>query len=112
MAFRKKDDDQGDNFTPRPKVQGNWKCSECGTEITELPFEPTGDRPIYCSDCWKKQRDARPKRDFTPRPKVQGNWKCSECGTEITELPFTPKEDQPIFCFDCWKKQRDAKFQK
>lgn len=59
MAFRKKDDDQGDNFTPRPKVQGKWKCSECGTEITELPFEPKEGQPIFCFDCWKKQRDAK-----------------------------------------------------
>ncbi|MFH1820618.1 MAG: CxxC-x17-CxxC domain-containing protein, partial [Candidatus Nealsonbacteria bacterium] len=29
-------------------IQGNWKCSDCGNEITELPFEPSGDRPIYC----------------------------------------------------------------
>ncbi|OGZ66717.1 MAG: hypothetical protein A3C50_02345 [Candidatus Staskawiczbacteria bacterium RIFCSPHIGHO2_02_FULL_43_16] len=50
----------GGNFTPRPKVQGNWKCSDCGKEITELPFEPAPDRPIYCLDCWKKNRP--PKR--------------------------------------------------
>ena len=28
-------------------------CAECGKE-TEVPFEPRGDRPVYCSDCYRK----------------------------------------------------------
>ncbi|MDI6602595.1 MAG: hypothetical protein QME57_00550 [Patescibacteria group bacterium] len=43
-------------------VKGNWKCAECGAEITELPFEPAADRPIYCRDCWAKRRANRPRR--------------------------------------------------
>ena len=30
-------------------------CSECGVDTT-VPFRPRGDRPIYCSDCFSKQR--------------------------------------------------------
>ena len=30
-------------------------CAECGKE-TEVPFEPRGDRPVYCSDCYQKVR--------------------------------------------------------
>ncbi len=30
-------------------------CSNCGVE-TEVPFQPRGDRPVYCSDCFSKQR--------------------------------------------------------
>lgn len=44
------------NFAPRPMIQGNWQCSECGAQITELPFEPSGDRPLYCRDCHRKRR--------------------------------------------------------
>jgi len=33
-------------------------CAECGKE-TEVPFEPRGDRPVYCSDCYRKIRSAR-----------------------------------------------------
>lgn len=93
-------------FTKRPMVQGNWKCSECGATITELPFAPSGDRPISCRDCWKKNK---PQKNFGDRPQrqmVQGNWKCSDCGTEITEMPFAPSDDRPIYCKDCWKKNR------
>jgi CxxC-x17-CxxC domain-containing protein len=31
-------------------------CAECGKE-TEVPFEPRGDRPVYCSDCFRKVRN-------------------------------------------------------
>ena len=30
-------------------------CAECGKDAT-VPFLPRGDRPVYCSDCFNKQR--------------------------------------------------------
>jgi len=30
-------------------------CSECGQEA-KVPFQPRGDRPVYCSDCFSRQR--------------------------------------------------------
>lgn len=30
-------------------------CAECGKDAT-VPFLPRGDRPVYCSDCFSKQR--------------------------------------------------------
>jgi CxxC-x17-CxxC domain-containing protein len=33
-------------------------CAECGKD-TEVPFEPRGDRPVYCSDCYRKVRPNR-----------------------------------------------------
>jgi CxxC-x17-CxxC domain-containing protein len=33
-------------------------CAECGT-TTEVPFEPRGDRPVYCRDCFSKRAPAR-----------------------------------------------------
>ena len=29
-------------------------CAECGKD-TEVPFLPTGVRPVYCSDCFSRQ---------------------------------------------------------
>ena len=108
MAFN----DQGRDFTPRKMVQGNWKCADCGAEITELPFEPAQDRPVHCKDCWRKKRSTfdGQGRDFTPRKMVQGNWKCADCGAEITELPFEPAQDRPVHCKDCWRKKRAERF--
>lgn len=54
-------------------------CSSCGKDC-DLPFKPTGDRPVYCRECFAKNgggerkesfnrdnRDTRGGRDF-PRP--------------------------------------------
>lgn len=30
-------------------------CAQCG-KATQVPFEPRGDRPVYCSDCFATQR--------------------------------------------------------
>tara|TARA_Y100000310_G_C20680361_1_gene815571 strand:- start:2893 stop:3135 length:243 start_codon:yes stop_codon:yes gene_type:complete len=30
-------------------------CAECGNEC-EVPFKPTEGRPVYCKDCFRKQR--------------------------------------------------------
>jgi CxxC-x17-CxxC domain-containing protein len=33
-------------------------CAGCGKEC-EVPFQPRGDRPVYCSDCFAKMRTER-----------------------------------------------------
>jgi len=33
-------------------------CADCGKEC-EVPFKPTGDRPVYCTECWAKNRPPR-----------------------------------------------------
>ncbi len=30
-------------------------CAECGAD-TKVPFRPSGDRPVYCSDCFRKRQ--------------------------------------------------------
>lgn len=30
-------------------------CAACGAE-TQVPFRPSGDRPVYCSDCFANNR--------------------------------------------------------
>lgn len=32
-------------------------CAECGG-IARLPFRPREERPVYCSDCFAKMKDA------------------------------------------------------
>ncbi len=52
-----KDNNARGGLPPRQMFQGDWKCAECGTAITELPFEPSPDQPIRCRDCWMKQKE-------------------------------------------------------
>jgi CxxC-x17-CxxC domain-containing protein len=33
-------------------------CSQCGKE-TQVPFQPRGDKPVYCSDCFETVRGGR-----------------------------------------------------
>ncbi|EKD49389.1 MAG: hypothetical protein ACD_63C00161G0001 [uncultured bacterium] len=98
------------NSGDRTMHKGNWTCSECGAEITELPFEPDGDRPIFCRECHQKKRDEhRGGGGGGQRRTFQGNWKCAECGTEITELPFEPRDEQSILCKECYMKQKNGR---
>jgi CxxC-x17-CxxC domain-containing protein len=30
-------------------------CAECGQD-TQVPFEPRGDKPVYCSSCFETRR--------------------------------------------------------
>jgi len=30
-------------------------CARCGKQ-TEVPFQPRGDKPVYCSDCYAQER--------------------------------------------------------
>ena len=39
------------------------KCAECGADITELPFQPSGDKPVYCREC-NRNRQRNFKRRF------------------------------------------------
>jgi len=45
-------------YGSRPRQMFPVVCAECGKE-TEVPFEPRGDSPVYCSDCYRKVRPNR-----------------------------------------------------
>jgi len=36
-------------------------CDECGKDC-EVPFKPSGDKPIYCSSCFEKKEGGGPRR--------------------------------------------------
>jgi CxxC-x17-CxxC domain-containing protein len=36
-------------------------CATCGQE-TQVPFQPRGDRPVYCPDCYQEHRRDRQSR--------------------------------------------------
>ncbi|HEX4921002.1 DNA-directed RNA polymerase [Candidatus Bathyarchaeota archaeon] len=38
-----------------PRTMHKVVCSDCGKE-TEVPFQPTEGRPVYCRDCYQKHR--------------------------------------------------------
>lgn len=90
----------------------NETCADCGSAITQLPFQPSGDKPIYCSNCLRNRRNDRmggsnagPRR---PRQMFDVDLKCATCGAQITQLPFQPSGDRPVYCMDCNRNRRNA----
>jgi len=55
---------EGEGGFQRKMYQGNWKCAECGKEITELPFEPDASRldQLRCRDCHRSRMSERRNR--------------------------------------------------
>lgn len=39
-----------------PRQMHEITCSNCGKNDS-VPFQPRGDRPVLCGDCFRKQRD-------------------------------------------------------
>ncbi len=48
----------GGGYASRPvKVLFDTVCAECG-QATQVPFQPRGDRPVYCRSCFDRRRAA------------------------------------------------------
>jgi CxxC-x17-CxxC domain-containing protein len=44
-------------FDRAPREMFSATCSSCGREA-QVPFRPTGAKPVYCSDCFRTQRQS------------------------------------------------------
>ena len=44
----------GGGYQREERVMHDAVCAECGKN-TQVPFVPTGSRPVYCSDCFRQQ---------------------------------------------------------
>ena len=47
--------DKRKNAGREPKEMFTATCANCGGEA-KLPFQPTSDRPVYCSECFAKKK--------------------------------------------------------
>ena len=45
----------GGGYNAGPREMHTITCSQCGKE-DQVPFQPRGDKPVYCSDCFSQQR--------------------------------------------------------
>jgi len=87
---------QGDG--PRERAYTRVVCADCNKEC-EVPFKPSGDRPVYCKECFSKRkkgnvfnanRDTRPEeRDF-PRGRRFDK-------TRLEERQRPAKKKKPFF---------------
>lgn len=50
------------NKDRRPTTMHQATCDECGRSC-QVPFRPSGDKPVFCSDCFEGKEESRPRRD-------------------------------------------------
>ena len=50
-----------------PMQMHSATCAECG-KTCEVPFRPTGERPVYCKDCFGARGDSNPTTRSTSSP--------------------------------------------
>jgi len=91
-------------------------CDECGRNC-EVPFKPSGNKPIFCSSCFES-RGGKENKGFRDRnsggmsfggrdAKRHSMHKaiCAECGRSC-EVPFIPTGDKPVYCNSCFDKNK------
>lgn len=81
-------------------------CSKCGNEC-ELPFKPSGDRPVFCSKCFEKNGDFNRRTDGTTGRQNSGDNRvfdavCDKCGKPC-KVPFQPTPGKPVYCSRCFE---------
>ena len=101
-------------------------CGDCGKQC-QVPFEPRGDKPVYCSECFQKHKPQnregsggrgfggrgfggrgfgdRGGSGFNQRPREMHKATCGDCGKEC-EIPFEPKQGKPVYCSECFPKHK------
>lgn len=84
-------------------------CGKCGRDC-EVPFRPTGSRPVFCSECFDKQGDRNTGKfagNSFSRPhfgdKRMFGAVCGKCGNKC-QVPFQPRSDKPVYCNACFGK--------
>ena len=99
--------------TDRPDMH-KATCANCG-KICEVPFKPTGSKPVYCRDCFRQQDGGGDSRSDGNRSFGRSNNEdrqmfdavCANCGKNC-QVPFRPSPGRDIFCSDCFEKNEDS----
>lgn len=89
-------------------------CSSCKMTC-EVPFRPTGDKPVYCRECFEKVDGGSGPRKSGGKDFGKSNFErkqmfpatCDECGKSC-EVPFRPTAGKPIYCNQCFGKVENA----
>jgi len=86
-------------------------CDKCGKNC-EVPFRPSGGKPVLCRDCFGQQRNKHQGRSgdrhnrSSDRKMFQAV--CDKCGKNC-EVPFRPTAGKPIYCNECFGKSSSSR---
>jgi len=106
--FNKGNDSRGNRNFGKPRF-GNDRpelfkatCANCG-KACEVPFRPTGSKPVLCRDCFKNN-SGNESRGFENRNDRQMyDAVCSNCGNNC-KIPFRPTAGREVLCSNCFEK--------
>ncbi len=73
----------------RPAELHKATCSNCGNEC-EVPFKPSGEKPVYCRECFGKMKRSNEEKSFERRDErrsqAQGNPKLDEINSKLDQI--------------------------
>lgn len=74
----------------RPATMYKAVCGKCGKDC-EIPFQPTGNRPVFCRDCFRDNAaaaDTRPmgERSFSRPVNSDGNTEYSHLKDQLASV--------------------------
>ncbi len=61
------------NNRPKERTMYSAVCADCRKECS-IPFKPTGERPVYCKDCFSRRKNPnsfKSKEEETPQAVAQ-----------------------------------------
>lgn len=68
-------------------------CDECGKEC-QVPFKPTGDKPVLCSDCFRKKGGDRNGSGVSSEQMSQINAKLDRILKVLQDLEIITEDDE------------------
>jgi CxxC-x17-CxxC domain-containing protein len=64
---------------PSFKKSFNVTCAQCGDEC-DVPFKPTGNKPVFCSNCYRKENK------FGSRPQSSSRNDLDEINAKLDKI--------------------------
>jgi CxxC-x17-CxxC domain-containing protein len=65
--------DSGRSSSRGPSESFEATCDKCGKKC-DLPFKPTGNKPVYCRDCFRSASGGKPNNFERSSPRDRDNF--------------------------------------
>lgn len=107
------------NFNRKPRFNNDRPdmhkatCASCG-QVCEVPFRPTGSKPVYCKECFRKNEGSDSRRSGNRSfgrsdsgDRQMHDAVCANCGNSC-QIPFRPSPGRDVFCSRCFEDKDSA----
>ena len=66
-------------------------CADCQKECS-IPFKPSGDRPVYCQECFSHRKSGQVSKDFARTSKSHASMAVKTKSVETPKSTFKKKK--------------------